>query len=222
MVPKFLYILGNKFYLKCKSNYDKGSHPFGNNLLFDYLSREDITWNNLFDDYPIHVDDFDHEESKTNLFKSLVNDTLASLNVDTIFLTGNLSNDIMEVKELGQYKTFIVSDGTIAPKDLVHKMIEHGIEFVQSTSLLTEKYKCPHEWFQCPLSGNCFQKDRLCDGYKYCKEDGFDENPNKIIPECSNEIVVNGNDILSGFLHQKYMGVYKKMECVRLDQILYL
>ena len=202
------------FYLKCKFNYDKSSQPLGNKLLIDYLSQEDMDWNNSFESSRL--------QSSTKIGKSLVNDTLASLNIDTIFLTGNLSSDIMEVKELGRYKTFVVSDGTIAPPNQVQKMIEHGIEFVQSTTLLIEKYKCPHEWFQCPLSGNCFQKERQCDGYNDCKEDGFDENPNEIITACSNKIVVSGKDELSGLLYQKYMGVYEKMECVRLDQKLYL
>ena len=119
-----------------------------------------------------------------------------------------LSNNVIDAKTLG-YKTFVVRDAIHA--DTTDEN-DNGV--LDSSALLHEKYKCPADWNQCPISGNCFQNDKACDGFKYCN-DGFDEDPKAIIKSCCDEIIVSGMDIESGLVHQKYMGIYQKIECSR-------
>ena len=129
-------------------------------------------------------------------------------------MTGYLFNNAMEAKELG-YKTYIVEDAAVINSGDYTSMMGYGINLINSATLLQKKYKCPsNDWLQCPLSGNCITKQRQCDGFMDCK-DGFDEDPVEAVSDCCDEITVSGMDVESALLHQKYMGIYQKIECSR-------
>ena len=155
--------------------------------------------------------------------KTVVDDTLKNLGVDTIFITG-LTLDFgvywtaLDAKELG-YQTFVITDatrgiGALTTANAVDDMIDKGIVIMDSTTLLRDKYTCPENWLQCSSSGNCIPEENQCDGYDNC-DDGLDENPYKVIPFCCDTIVLSSNSDLVGKWHYKYMGVYVKVACSR-------
>ena len=57
-------------------------------------------------------------------------------------MTGHLSNDFLDAKELGRYKTFVVRDASDAKYDTID---EHDNSILDSSTLLHEKYKCPND-----------------------------------------------------------------------------
>ena len=130
-------------------------------------------------------------------------------------MAGYLFEDVMDLKQLG-YKTFVVSDATEGDDNYFDGLKANGIVIIDSTPLLQDNYKCPKEMLQCPLSGNCIHEDRLCDGRMDCN-DGFDEDPKEMISDCCDELVISGFSTLSALQNQKYMGVYEKIDCSRLD-----
>ena len=149
------------------------------------------------------------------LLEEGINDQLKNLGVDTIFLTGDFTESVTKAKDLG-YQTYVVRDGMIdySPDDFA-EMSEKGIGILDSTTLLQDRYRCPVNWLECPLTGDCIPNENQCDNYFDC-HDGFDEDPNEIISNCCNEFIISGMDTLSGLWYQNYMGSYEKISCSRL------
>lgn len=120
----------------------------------------------------------------------------------------------MDAKEMG-YSTFVVRDATDGNPEEYDDMVKNGIKIVDAPTLLIDEYKCPENWLQCPLSGNCIHKEKQCDGYADCN-DGTDEDPRQVITNCCDEFILSGVDDLSALWYHKYMGIYEKVECARL------
>ena len=149
------------------------------------------------------------------IFKTEIDKTLKDFNVDTLFITGHHLDNAMDAKEMG-YSTFVVRDATDGnPEEYYDDMVKNGIKIVDAPTLLIDEYKCPENWLQCPLSGNCIHKEKQCDGYADCN-DGTDEDPRQIITNCCDEFILSGVDDLSALWHHKYMGIYEKVDCARL------
>ena len=147
-------------------------------------------------------------------FNTVMTNALQNLGIDTVFLTGSLSESAMYSKELG-YITYIVRDGIKEySTDDLEEMSQKGIGILDSTTLLQDRYHCPNDWLECPLTGDCIPKVNQCDNYFDC-HDGFDEDPKEIISKCCDEFILSGMDTLSGLWYQKYMGSYEKVSCSR-------
>ena len=58
---------------------------------------------------------------------------------------------------------------------------------IEASTLLLDQYKCPNNWIQCPLSGNCINMEKQCDGYSDCNE-GLDEEPKAVITNCCDSL----------------------------------
>ena len=162
--------------------------------------------------------------NKAKLFKSEMDQKLKHLNVDTVFIAGRLVtheceyphlDNVKAAKELG-YNTFVVRDATGGTEEDFNAMINIGIQVVDTSTLLIDKFKCPDDdWLQCPLSGDCFEKEKLCNGYADCIGEEIDENPKEVIENCCDEFILSGVETLSALWYHKYMGTYEKVECSR-------
>ena len=141
----------------------------------------------------------------------------------------------MDAKELG-YTTIIIRDATrensqtrMSHTRMSHTMelddsaeeinylLENGINVLDSSSLLREKFKCPENWYQCSLSGNCISPHKQCDKYPDCK-DGLDEDPEEMTSDCCEMLQLSSFGMFSpphSLSYQKYMGLYEKIECKR-------
>ena len=121
----------------------------------------------------------------------------------------------MDAKELG-YKTFVIRDAIKGHSTTaLSNMREKGINIIDSTILLQERYHCPDNFLECPTSGDCVPKENQCDNLLDC-HDGYDEDPKVVISNCCDEFILSGMDTLSGLWYQQYMGIYEKISCSRL------
>ena len=166
-----------------------------------------------------------------NLIESLLDHSLKNLGIDTVFITGS-SNRYLELpleiaiaaKKLG-YKTFIIRDTITFGSNKLNELTEIGIGIVDSTALLKERYSCPENWLQCPLSGECISTERQCDGYVDCNDGSSnDEDPKTVLSNCCDEFILSVQaDEITTFIYTdiyRYMGVYEKVACSRLIIIL--
>ena len=146
------------------------------------------------------------------IFKTEIDQVLKEFNIDTIYITGHLLDNSMDAKEMG-YHTFVVRDAADGNPEEYEEMEENGMKIVDAQTLLLDEYKCPENWLQCPLSGNCIHKEKQCDGYADCN-DRSDEDPKLVITNCCDEfdLVVSA---LEALWYHKYMGTYEKVECTR-------
>ena len=109
------------------------------------------------------------------------------------------------------YKTFVIDQ--MINYDEFNIMIDNGIT-IEASTLLLDQFKCPDNWIQCPLSGNCILEEKQCDKYADCN-DGRDEDPRQVISNCCDEFILSGGDAFSALQYHKYMGSYEKVDCDR-------
>ena len=96
-----------------------------------------------------------------------------------------------------------------------------GIDIIDSTILLKDRYSCPENWLQCPLSGECISTQRQCDGYVDCNDgSSIDEDPKTVISNCCDEFTLSiETDESISLIYSdiyRYMGVYEMIACSRL------
>ena len=131
------------------------------------------------------------------LIESLLDHSLKNLGIDTVFITGS-SNRYLELplenaiaaKKLG-YETFVIRDTITFGANKLNELTEIGIGIIDSTALLKERYSCPDNWLQCPLSGECISTERQCDGYVDCNDGSSnDEDPKTVLSNCCDEFIL--------------------------------
>ena len=183
--------IGNKNYLRCESNCDLNSYV-----------------------------------NNGNLIESLLDNTLKTFGIETVFITGSLSTylelplkNAIAAKKLG-YETFVIRDTLTFGVNKLNEMTEIGINIIDSTILLKDRYSCPENWLQCPLSGECISTQRQCDGYVDCNDgSSIDEDPKTVISNCCDEFTLRiENDQSTQLVYTdiyRYMGVYENIACSR-------
>ena len=161
-----------------------------------------------------------------NLIESLLDHSLKNLGIDTVFITGS-SNRYLELplenaiaaKKLG-YETFVIRDTLTFGANKLNELTEIGIDIIDSTTILKDRYSCPDYMVQCPLSGICIPTQRQCDGYVDCNDgSSIDEDPKTVISNCCDEFTLRiENDQSTQLVYTdiyRYMGVYENIACSR-------
>ena len=162
-----------------------------------------------------------------NLIKSLLDNSLKNFGIDTVFITGSANiyqglplENAIAAKKLG-YKTYIIRDTLTYGSYKLNELTEIGVGIIDSTTLLRDRYSCPDNWLQCPLSGKCISTERQCDGYVDCNDgSNVDEDPKTVISNCCDEFTLSvQTDESTTFKYAdiyRYMGVYENVACSRL------
>ena len=123
-------------------------------------------------------------------------------------------------KKLG-YETFVIRDTLNFGANQLNELTESGIQIIESTTLLKDRYSCPDNWLQCPISGECIPTKRQCDGYVDCNDgSSIDEDPKTVISNCCDEFTLSiETDESVSLIYSdiyRYMGVYEMIACSRL------
>ena len=123
-------------------------------------------------------------------------------------------------KNLG-YETFVIRDTLTYGANQLNELTEIGIQIIESTTLLKDRYSCPDNWLQCPISGECIPTKRQCDGYVDCNDgSSIDEDPKTVISNCCDEFTLSiETDESTSLIYSdiyRYMGVYEMIACSRL------